>query len=287
MLERRTNLGTQSSPDQRSPISLCNFAPTPRCSLSFKSACPTRSGSSSVLTKKKRSRRSASFTTFARSATSFLSFQDAFSPASMPDPGLSASYGRWETFAESVLSASDHLSAVARMTRSQIERLEAVGISTMHALAAIHGAADTPSRREIFFSFPTASGAPAGYSQDKKQPLLSCRASRRPSEPRAWTRAAAARKLSSMFFSTWRAIRLLSAGSNTCSVSSFARTAMTTFKRFLGARRSRRESRLRGVSSIGLYARFERDPKMHIYHYAPYEVSALRRLMGKHAIART
>jgi uncharacterized protein len=29
--------------------------------------------------------------------------------------------------------------------------------------------------------------------------------------------------------------------------------------------------------------RFRRDPAMHIYHYAPYEVSALRRLMGRYA----
>ncbi len=31
-----------------------------------------------------------------------------------------------------------------------------------------------------------------------------------------------------------------------------------------------------------VYARWQKDPRMHIYHYAAYEVSALRRLMGRH-----
>src|ERR1035441_472910 len=30
------------------------------------------------------------------------------------------------------------------------------------------------------------------------------------------------------------------------------------------------------------YARWKADPTMHIYHYAKYEVSALRRLMGRY-----
>src|SRR4029453_15978655 len=28
---------------------------------------------------------------------------------------------------------------------------------------------------------------------------------------------------------------------------------------------------------------YERDPSMHVFHYAPYEVSALRRLAGRYA----
>src|SRR5690606_38207830 len=32
-----------------------------------------------------------------------------------------------------------------------------------------------------------------------------------------------------------------------------------------------------------LHARWKADPSMHVYHYAPYEVAAMRRLMGKHA----
>lgn len=32
-----------------------------------------------------------------------------------------------------------------------------------------------------------------------------------------------------------------------------------------------------------VYKRWQMDPSMHIYHYADYEVSALRRLMGRHA----
>ncbi len=34
-------------------------------------------------------------------------------------------------------------------------------------------------------------------------------------------------------------------------------------------------------------SRLERDPAMHIYHYAPYEPSALKRLMGKYAVCES
>ncbi len=52
--------------------------------------------------------------------------------------------------------------------------------------------------------------------------------------------------------------------------------------RLVGSRsRLRKRSRSRD-SSTGCYARWKKNPAMHIYHYATYEVSAVRRLSTRH-----
>jgi len=66
---------------------------------------------------------------------SFLEFHDRCDPTELPDPRLYASYGRWSEYANQILEASDHLSRVANITRSQIKKLEAAGIDTLSDLA--------------------------------------------------------------------------------------------------------------------------------------------------------
>ncbi|MEO6066559.1 MAG: TM0106 family RecB-like putative nuclease [Gemmatimonadales bacterium] len=66
----------------------------------------------------------------------FLVFEAAWTKAARPDPALDRSWGRWTTAAEGILEARDHLSRVAGVSRSQIQRLESAGITTMTALAS-------------------------------------------------------------------------------------------------------------------------------------------------------
>ena len=67
-----------------------------------------------------------------------LAFEDflrEFDPSKPPQPGLSKEYGRWTTYAESILEGSDHLSVVANITRGQINKFEDAGVPTISALA--------------------------------------------------------------------------------------------------------------------------------------------------------
>ena len=66
----------------------------------------------------------------------FLSFQDNFSIHAMPDPALSRAYGRWSEAAEAILLAKDSITQVARVTSLQNKRLAAAGVHTMTQLAA-------------------------------------------------------------------------------------------------------------------------------------------------------
>jgi len=59
---------------------------------------------------------------------------EAFSPENRPLP-KGDSHGCWSREAERVLREQDHLSQVANITRHQIRKLEAAGITTMQQLA--------------------------------------------------------------------------------------------------------------------------------------------------------
>ena len=64
------------------------------------------------------------------------------------------------------------------------------------------------------------------------------------------------------------------------------RRRRAALSRLLGPRPRRGEARVRGSSSTSSIERRERYPDLHVYHYAPYEPTALKRLMGLHAHAR-
>ena len=67
--------------------------------------------------------------------TQFLQFQTDLK-SQTPHPSISNKYGRWSTLAQSIFEGEDHLSQVANLTRGQIKKLENVGIYTMTQLSS-------------------------------------------------------------------------------------------------------------------------------------------------------
>ena len=65
----------------------------------------------------------------------FLSYMQHFDPAVQPSPELGGDYGRWTAQATRILETADHLSRVADISVSQIQKLNAAGITTLTALA--------------------------------------------------------------------------------------------------------------------------------------------------------
>lgn len=51
-------------------------------------------------------------------------------------PSKSSTFGRWSNLAKTILEKQDHLSQVANLSRSQIKKLEGAGILTMHELSS-------------------------------------------------------------------------------------------------------------------------------------------------------
>ncbi len=65
----------------------------------------------------------------------FLNAQAQFNSEQLPDPADSKSWGRWSTYAESLLVEREHLFQVATITQGQIKKLNQAGILTMAQLA--------------------------------------------------------------------------------------------------------------------------------------------------------
>ncbi len=65
----------------------------------------------------------------------FLAYMQQFDPAAQPGPEPGGDYGRWTAQAAQILERADHLSRVANITVSQIQKLNAAGITTLTSLA--------------------------------------------------------------------------------------------------------------------------------------------------------
>jgi predicted RecB family nuclease len=64
----------------------------------------------------------------------FIKTHQTFDPKLQPNPAESSSWGKWGSYANKTLVKSDHLSLIANITKSQIEKLNSHGIYTTQDL---------------------------------------------------------------------------------------------------------------------------------------------------------
>ena len=220
---------------------------------------------------------------------------DARHRAPTPRRSTTAASAAGPTCAPTQWRADDHLSLVAGMRRDQTRKLVAAGMCTTTALGA-----RTPGRTSTASATPRSSGSATRPSSRSRAAGSSRRSSRcsspsaRPPTPIPTRRGSSAgsprcpRRRPATSSSTWRATPTRStAGSSTCSASSSStRTASraTTPSGPTTATRSAPRSR---SSSTSRWASSPPTPNMHIYHYAPYEPTAIKRLMGVHGTRET
>lgn len=209
----------------------------------------------------------------------FLEFHDTFDPERRPTPELGEEHAPWSGEAEAYLESIDHLSRVAGIRRSQIGRLEAAGIATMAALAAcretripklsvlqyerlrrqaqlqIESAGRERPAHEILV--PDGSGAPRGLA------LLP------PASP------------GDIFFDM-EGYPMMAGGLEYLFGASYREGGEQRFRDWWGHDRDGERLAFEGIVDWA-HARWREQPSMHIYHYAHYETTALKRLMGTHA----
>ncbi|WP_231742729.1 TM0106 family RecB-like putative nuclease [Polystyrenella longa] len=210
---------------------------------------------------------------------SFLKFQNRFNAQSFPDPGASRNYGRWNTFAEQVLDAADHLTRVANITRSQITKLEAAGLQTLTELATspLEEVPEIP--RPTFIRLRKQAQLQVD-SHRLLRPLYEVQLSPDNQPQHGLALLPPASPLDIFFDIEGYPHReggleyLLGATHLEQDELKFADwwahddpQEKKAFERFID----------------WTHDRWKTDSGMHIYHYAPYEVTAMRRLMGKYA----
>lgn len=215
----------------------------------------------------------------------FLEQMAAFDPTKPPEPDPRADHGRWVSHAEDRLKAADHLVRVANITVGQIKKLQAAGVTTMQQLAAFKGKVDG-----------LADDAVAGLVEQAQLQITTelKRKSAKPGEIVPAYYRVLANKAGSR-----RGLELLpppSAGDVYFDMEGYPLLGLGLEYLFGAVTRDggklqfhdwwAHDTREEKVAFEGFldwaYKRWKDDPGMHIYHYAAYEVSALRKLMGKH-----
>ena len=222
----------------------------------------------------------------------FLQAQQAFTPDRKQNPAESARWGDWSSHAEQLLLERDHLFQIATITKGQIKKLNQAGIITMEEFAA--------SDLDSSFHAGSVSGINSGVlARLKSQAAIQIKTkqqqiSNESSPPCFEILKPADGKKSGLallsphsdldvFFDIegypfdeggleylWGATYFIADGER-------------TFKDFWAHNREQeKETFIAFIQWV--YQRWQKDPKMHIYHYANYEIAACRKLMGRYGI---
>jgi len=217
----------------------------------------------------------------------FLKAMEVFDSNSPPDPDPSAQYYRWQSHAEKRLRDSDHLSLVAGMGKAQIKKLAGVGIKTVKGLAS-------STVKEI----PRMDSEILERLRDQARLQVETRRLREAAKERAVVlprykvlpAPAIGERLGfailppaselDVFFDI-EGFPLIDKGLEYLLGVSYREGDELKFKDWWAHDLIQEKVAFEGFIDW-VHDRWLRDPTMHIYHYAAYEVSAMRRLMGKH-----
>lgn len=224
---------------------------------------------------------------YRRVKAGFLAIQGGFTGnmADRPEPLPHANHGRWTSYAEKYFEDVGHLARVAGISTGQIKKLKAVGITTMEDLAA---ASDK--------SIPKLSTE----TLDKlvAQARLQCqtRAARRKDPDAAPSfevlpqtgangkpigLAALPPDHPADVFFDMEGYPLVPGGLEYLFGVCFRSGQSGKFKDWWAHDRDEEKRAFEGFIDW-IFKRWKTNPGMHIYHYAPYEVSAVCRLSTRH-----
>ena len=220
----------------------------------------------------------------------FLDEHAKFHLENCPDPADSGSWGNWSRHAEQLLLDKDHLFQVASITKGQIKKLNQAGIHTMEQLAESHVLLVSGIHSTVFAKLK-AQAAIQIKSKLKSQKQDSSTDSDKP-EFEILQHSQAERKGLSLLpphspmdvFFDIEGFPLDEGGleylwGNTY----FDEKGNRQFKDFW-AHNSEQEKQCFQEFIHWVYGRWQRDPSMHIYHYASYEITACRKLMGRYGV---
>jgi predicted RecB family nuclease len=222
---------------------------------------------------------------YRRVRRSFLALQDGFNANldDCPEPLSGADHGRWTTHARRYFEERDHLVRVAGISVGQIKKLRAAGITTMNGLALGAGAsiprlaADTLDRlsAQARLQVRTLADRAADPEAPARYEVLT-------SGDRVGLGALPPANPSDVFFDM-EGYPLVAGGLEYL----FGAYAMDTSTRRLKFydwwAHTRGEEKVAFEAFVDwVFARWRENPAMHVYHYAAYEMSALRRLSVRH-----
>jgi predicted RecB family nuclease len=208
----------------------------------------------------------------------FLSAQERFTGEAntMPDPALESDFGAWGSYAKKLLEDADSLALVANMRTSQIKRLNSIGIETLTGLATTTYTSVKGISSETFERLKAQADIQLN-SRGKEKPEF---AVIEHDNGKGLTSLPASSELD-VFFDI-EGHPLVEGGLEYLWGVSYhdkqaAQGKDYAFKDWWA--NDEVQEKLAFEAFIDwTYKRWQEDPTMHIYHYASYEITAIRKL---------
>ncbi len=208
----------------------------------------------------------------------FESFHAAFDKDKQPVPENHEDLGDWSEIGELILEKLDHLSLVANITTLQIKKLEAFGIRTTAQLAEADPGKVPSKLDRVIYARLICQAQLQRRSKGKPKPLYEV-LDHLPNVRRGLAMVAPESDFDIFF--DMEGYPLVEGGLEYLFGASFAERGRLSFKDWW-AHNSIQERTAFEAFVDWAYARWKSDPKMHIYHYGDYEVSAIRRLASRY-----
>jgi uncharacterized protein len=210
----------------------------------------------------------------------FLEQQRLFDPAHQPEINPFADLGRWAGYAERILEERDDLALVANIRSTQRRKLLETGIETVAALAAADG-----------IHVPRFNEATLDRLQRQARLQISSRGKDRPdfellpadgAEGPLGLALLPPASDGDIYFDM-EGYPLIDEGREYLFGACFRENGALGFRDWWAHDRQAEKKALEGFVTWA-YQRWQQFPDLHIYHYNHYEVTALRRLMGKYGV---
>lgn len=210
----------------------------------------------------------------------FLQSQNEFDHTKMPDPFDSPSHGRWSDYAKKLLQESDHLSKIANITKSQVKKLNKAGINTCQQLIESKLTHVTNLNDEKLTELK-AQAEIQKLSEGLDTPKYEVR--HHQDDAKIGLALLPPHSDLDVFFDIEGFPMIKGGLEYLWGCTYFNENKKRDFIDFW-AHDSQQEKQAFADFINWVYARWQKDPKMHIYHYASYEITACRKIMGRYGI---
>jgi predicted RecB family nuclease len=206
----------------------------------------------------------------------FLNFHESFSKDLPPEDCTPGTFSKWKDYGRAFLTDRDDLSLIANIRKVQIQKLKAAGLNKTAELASSASTSVTKMAPETFQTL-------------KSQARLQLQTLREHKTAYEFLPAVAHKGFyllppaspGDVYFDM-EGYPHIEDGLEYLFGAVYKSDGKIRFKDWWA--HDRKEEKVAFEAFIDwVYARWQEDPGMHVYHYAPYEVSAARRLAGRHA----
>lgn len=211
----------------------------------------------------------------------FLAHQNDFTHTNPPDPFAYTDAGDWSGYVEKLREERDHLSKIANITRNQINKLNDLGIATCSELIADTRALLPKLNVQVYQRLKQQ--ATVQQQSEKSGTLAYKLLPAAPGDERLGFRALPPHSNNDLFFDLEGFPFIDDGLEYLWGVTYFDDKGERQFwERWAHDHEQEKQALIDFV--MFAYARWQHDKTMHIYHYGHYEISVLKRLMGRYGV---